>query len=313
MVDVIFGTDRFQVQETIKNIQKEVRGQHGNFETLVFSTSSQNFDLNNVVEALMTVSLFGDRKFVVLLIENEKDLAKLDEAVLLDLVSYDNFDTNLVIWFCKKPLAKTKIKKAIDINARVHELKALDDAEFLRRLTQYAQSKGVSMERDAMLEFSKRLNKDLLRSQKEFEKFEVLGRSITRRDVVSLVNESFDDAQFALSNALMDRNVKQAFAVYHRLIEQKIDPLALLGMIGSSLRGVYQVMALVGEGYHLSKIVEVSTMSSGQVRYIMSTQKRNPKEVLALLNDLGRLDQDAKLGKIDRFLAFEMFMISLAK
>lgn len=311
MVDVIFGTDRFQVQKEIDRIQDKAKKDFGNFERLSFASSDPDFNLQDVYESVMTMSLFGERKFIVFLIESEKDAGKLDENILLELIQLDQFDINLVIWMAKKPLAKTKLKKLIDKHARVSDLKKVDLQGVSNVVNQQLREMGLRMEPSALSLFLKRINGDLLRANTELEKLSVLDGVISLEHIDTLVNESFDDAQFALSNALMDKNLKEAFAVYHRLLESKMDPLALLGMIASSLRGVYQVMILTSEGYNHQTIADLSGMSIGQVKYVVRSQRRNPQDVLRLLNDLADIDQKAKLGLIDRHLSFELFMLKL--
>lgn len=311
MVDVIFGTDRFQVQKEIDRIQDKAKKDFGNFERLSFASSDPDFNLQDVYESVMTMSLFGERKFIVFLIESEKDAGKLDENILLELIQLDQFDINLVIWMAKKPLAKTKLKKLIDKHARVSDLKKVDLQGVSNVVNQQLREMGLRMDPNALSLFLKRINGDLLRANTELEKLSVLDGVISLEHIDTLVNESFDDAQFALSNALMDKNLKEAFAVYHRLLESKMDPLALLGMIASSLRGVYQVMILTSEGYNHQTIADLSGMSIGQVKYVVRSQRRNPQDVLRLLNNLADIDQKAKLGLIDRHLSFELFMLKL--
>lgn len=311
MVDVIFGTDRFQVQKEIDRIQDKAKKDFGNFERLSFASSDPDFNLQDVYESVMTMSLFGEGKFIVFLIESEKDAGKLDENILLELIQLDQFDINLVIWMAKKPLAKTKLKKLIDKHARVSDLKKVDLQGVRNVVNQQLREMGLRMDPNALSLFLKRINGDLLRANTELEKLSVLDGVISLEHIDTLVNESFDDAQFALSNALMDKNLKEAFAVYHRLLESKMDPLALLGMIASSLRGVYQVMILTSEGYNHQTIADLSGMSIGQVKYVVRSQRRNPQDVLRLLNDLADIDQKAKLGLIDRHLSFELFMLKL--
>lgn len=311
MVDVIFGTDRFQVLKEIQRIEKSIQKDYGDFEKLTFASSDANFNLQDVYESVMTLSLFGERKLIVFLIESEKDADKLDETMLHELVQMDQFDINLVMWLAKKPLAKTKLKKLIDKHTKVHDLKKVDLQSVANNVNEILAAKDMIMESNALSLFLQRINGDLLRAHTEIEKLSVLDGFITLEHVDSLVNESFDDAQFALSNALMDRNLKAAFDVYHRLLEAKMDPLALLGMIASSLRGVYQVMVLTADGYQAQSIADISGMSTGQVRYVMRSQRRNPRDVLKLLNQLADIDQKAKLGLIDRHLSFELFILGL--
>lgn len=311
MVNVIFTTDRFLAQKEIDKLEKQVSKDYGSYEKLVFSAADSGFLIDDVYESVMTMSLFNERKFIVLLIETEKEMKSLDEGKLSELIQMNQFEVNLVIWFGKKPLAKTSIRKLIDKHTVVSDLKKMDQQSFNLIVKNRINEMHLSFEPAAFQLFLTRINQDLLRAEIELNKLSVLDGSISLAHVDNLVNESFDDAQFALSNALMDRNLKESFAVYHRLLENKMDPLALLGMVASSLRGVYQVMSLSGEGYQAQKIADISGMSIGQVRYTMRSQKRNPMDVLYLLNELAEIDQKSKLGLIDRHLSFELFMIKL--
>ncbi len=311
MVDVIFGTDRFLVKKQIESIERQIKKDYGDFEYLSFNSSDSDFRLDQVYESVMTLSLFGERKLVVFFIDNDKDLAKLDEAMLFELLQTKQFEINLVFVMDKKPLAKTKVRKIIDTHTKVHDIKKASGDEVGRFVKERMQHYNVQMDNMAQRLFIQRIQNDLVRAEVELQKLSVLDGVVTLSHVESLVSQSFDDAQFALSNALMDRNLKEAFAVYHRLLENKMDPLALLGMVASSLRGVYQVMVLAGEGFQAQSIADISGMSIGQVRFVQRSQRRNPKEVLNLLNELADLDQKAKLGLIDRHLSFEMFMLRL--
>ena len=311
MVNVIFGNDRFLVQKEIDRLEAKVKEDYGVFEKLSFSASDSQFRLDHVYESIMTLSLFNERKFVVLYIETEKDMKNVDETTLMELIQMNQFEVNLVIWMGKKPLAKSPLRKIIDKHAQVSDVKKLDQQTFSAVVRNKMNQLGMSMQTQAFNMFLMRVNGDLLRAEVELQKLSVLDGPITLNHVEHLVSESFDDAQFALTNALMDRNLTEAFAVYHRLLEAKMDPLALLGMVASSLRGVYQVMILTADGYQPQAIADLSGMSIGQVKYVSRSQRRNPLDVLSLLNDLADIDQRAKLGLIDRHLSFELFMLRL--
>lgn len=311
MVNVIFGKDRFLVQKEIDRLEKKVSEDYGVFEKLSFSASDSQFQIDDVYESVMTLSLFNERKFVVLLIESDKEMKQVDEGKLIEMLEMSPFEVNLVLWFGKKPLAKTALRKMIDKHAEISDIKKLDNQTFGSIMKHKMSALGIQMQSSAFNLFLKRVNGDLLRAEVELDKMSVLDGPITLDHVEQLVSESFDDEQFALTNALMDRNLKESLNVYHRLLEAKIYPLALLGMVASSLRGVYQVMILRGDGYQAAEIAEISGMSYKQVQYVMRTQRRNPSDVLQLLNDLAEIDQRAKLGLIDRHLSFELFMLRL--
>src|SRR5699024_3998007 len=128
-----------------------------------------------------------------LLIDQEKDLAKIDEAQLIDLIEIPNYDVNLIIWLIKKPLAKTKLKKTIDKFAKLTDVKGLSTSDFDKRLNNKIKGSNVQFYGLAKNEFSKRLGGNLLRIDRELEKFAVLDRVITMDDVQSLVSPVLED------------------------------------------------------------------------------------------------------------------------
>lgn len=310
MVDVIFGSDSFLVKETISNIQGKLTDVD---EFLSFSSSDRLFDLNRVVEACHTVSLFQSRKCVTFMIDQEKDLLKMDEALLINLIEKPNYDVNLIIWFAKKPLAKTKIKKSIDKFAKVTDLKSLSSSDFDRRVKDAIDHYGLVFDAQAQREFIKRLDGNLLRIDSELSKLKLLDKKIGVSEVVSLVAASLENDVFEFNKALVSRNSKRAFELYQGFLELKMDPLALLGMVAYGLRNLFQVSLLTDEHMSREGIARKLSMSSYVVNLTRSDLSASTDFIIGLLNQLAQLDQDIKLGKVDRFVAFELFMIDVIR
>lgn len=310
MVSVIYGSDRFLVKERIN----EIKASLDNVDEFVsFSSSDRQFDLSMVVEACQTVSLFSDRKCITFLIDQEKDLAKLDEGVLINLIEQVSYEVTLIIWFIKKPLAKTKLKKVIDKFAKLSDVKGLSTSDFEKRVSIAMNVYNVAFETSAKQEFMKRLGGDLLRLDRELEKFSVLDRKIKLDDVILLVSDVLEDNVFEFNKALVSRNSKRAFELYQGFLEMKMDPLALIGMVAYGLRNLFQVSLLTD--HHISKAEMGSRlgMSSYIVNLTQNDRSASTGFILELLNNLAGIDQDIKLGKVDRFVAFELFMIDVIR
>lgn len=314
MVEVIFSNDKLLAQEKIAGVKKQIEKDYGVFESFEFSTQAQNFKLDAVEEALYTISMFHERKLVVLMIESDKDAAKLDEEKLCSLLSVNDFSVNFLVWFAKKPLAKTKVKKTIDKHAKIYDLKAMDDRTFQTRVQNLSTDYNVTFNSNAFNLFVSRLDKNFQSADSYLSMFSSLGRAIDPVDVESLVSKSVFSTNlntdvFALPNALLQKDLKLSFEIYHQLLKQKSDPLALLGLVGSSLRNIFQISALTRKGYSKQGVADILQMSTGQVNFLSRNMLREPQAVLALLNELGRIDQEVKLGKLDRFVAFELFLL----
>ncbi|QIK70449.1 DNA polymerase III subunit delta [Erysipelothrix sp. HDW6C] len=312
MLDVIFGKNDYLIQQKIDKILKDQLQNYGEAEVLRFDMLDREFTMDAVFEAAFTVSLFGDKKRIILTIR-EKEAKKASEEQLLELMGASSFEISVVLVFDKKPLAKTKLKKQIDKTANVHTISELTENETVNYVNQEVKRRGLSMNERAVNLFASRVGIDLLRMQQEFDKLEVLGRAITEVDVELLVARSLDDNIFALSDALVKKKMNETFTVYHDLLALKMDPLALIGMVAASLRRTFQVSALVEAHYQANDIARKLDISEKQAHFLVRYQAGNATTILSLLNRLGQIDQDVKLGKIDRFVAFELFMIEVMR
>ena len=70
MIHVIYGDNRYLGIEKINFLIDEFRKKTQNFERIDFESSDSSFDFNSVLEAVSTVSLFGDTRLVVVRIES---------------------------------------------------------------------------------------------------------------------------------------------------------------------------------------------------------------------------------------------------
>ncbi|WP_166083039.1 DNA polymerase III subunit delta [Erysipelothrix anatis] len=312
MLDVIYGTDRFQIQEHIKRIENEHRGQHGDFDLVKIDMASKEFHIDQLEEAVMTFSLFGGNKLVVFS-HRDKEQKKAPEAELIQLLERSSLEVRIVIIFDKKPLAKTKIKKFLDKHAQNHVLDTVDVGLINQRIRDAIKAQNIQIQEAAIQLLVQRIENDLVQLESELNKLSVLGRPITKEDVNVLVSRPFESEIFKLSNAILDRNVTEAFALYQDFLELKMDPLSLIGLIAFSLRRIYQVSALYEAHLMANTISEILEISSKQAAFLIRNQIRDSRSVLMLLNMLAEIDQNVKLGKIDQYIAFELFLLQIKK
>ncbi|AZK44577.1 MULTISPECIES: DNA polymerase III subunit delta [Erysipelothrix] len=307
MIDVIVGKEPSLIKRKVESIIKEYENQYGVFDVSHFDTRDKGFLFDHVLESALTVSLFGDKKAVVL--STHDDLIKEMETSLSELMAQSMFDVSLIVIFEKKPLAKSVMGKAIAKHARVHQIKDPDVGQLSILMKQEIERLEFKMSNAAMVELLERVGDDTTRLYQELNKLSLVGQDIEKEHVVKLISKNIDEDIFAISNALLDKNIGKAFSVYQNLLAQKVDPLALLGLIGSSFRKIYQISALYEQGISNKGIADRLSLSEKQVYFLVKNQMRPSFGLLELLNQLAQIDQDVKQGKIDRFVAFELFMI----
>ena len=161
--------------------------------------------------------------------------------------------------------------------------------------------------------FLDRIGEDYSRMENELEKLALLETLIDEDLVEKMITQDISRDIFALGNALLDKNASEAFRIYHSLLTQRNDPLNLAPLVAASLRTIYQVETLVRRGYSQDMIIDTLKISKGQYWVVSNRQVGKVNNVLSILNTLSDLDQNSKLGNIDRFVAFELFMIEMCQ
>lgn len=304
MIDIVIGNNRYLLKNKTTEILKKYRKEQGDFNVVEFSAQDRNFEMNHFLQACSTVSLFNEHSSVVF---NVDDINKKNEEVLVDILENIPYEVNLILQFTKKPLVKSPLGKAIK-GLNIHSVKKPSSSDVVTYLKQEIKKRGIDIQPSAQRELELRLKNDPSRAMQELLKLELMGETISKKDVEQLIVMPDEENVFSLSNAVLDKNTDLAFRIYHDFLENKMSPLALMGLLASSFRRIFQISALADQGYSAQMISRDLSLSEKQVFYLMRNQLRPYKKVLKLLNDLSQIDQDFKLGKVDLFIAFEMWM-----
>lgn len=308
MIKTLIGNDPIQKQLEMNKIIDEESRQYGDIEIIKFNASDKDFKFELPMLALRTQSMFDTRKAIVLEI-SDKSLAKGNENLLIELLGYASHDVLLIVLLDKKPLAKSPLKKVLESKTQIIKIEAMSSMQRATYIATKVKEKGINISANLVELLDQRIGDDLVRLENELNKLSVLERKIQTNDIYNLVSQDMDDNIFALSDAVLKKNLKNALEVYHSLTQQKIDPLALFGMLASSLRRSYQVNAMLSMNMSAQEIAVQLGMSDKQVYFISKNQRSNHLTTMRLLNQLADKEQQAKSGKIDRFVALELFLI----
>lgn len=304
MIDIVIGTNEYLKQSKIDEILKTYESKQGPASLRKFDTNAKNFSMDQVLEACTTVSLFEEHTSVVLYVDS---LKKDDENLLMELLKQNIYEVNLIVNFIKKPLASSALGKVLK-NLKIHQVKALPEKDVNAYIKQEIKKRKINIDSQALSYLLDSLGKYPQRLDQELNKLELYGESINLETIKQIVSPSLEDNIFALSDAVLKRDVNSAFEVYHDLIENNVEPLALMGLVSSSFRRIYQISALKSRSYVNKELAEVLSMSEKQVYFLSRNRLRPYQEVHKLLSELSTIDQDVKLGKVDRYVAFELWL-----
>jgi DNA polymerase-3 subunit delta len=139
---------------------------------------------------------------------------------------------------------------------------------------------------------------------------------ITKEDIDELVVKKMGDSKeltFAFTRSLALKDKKDALEKYRELLSYNIEPLSIIGLLGSQIRIIYQV-----------KLLEKKRLSDREIAAILEeksdyrikktrelTRLYSEEELLQLMQKLSDIDLKIKTSEVDGNSLIELFIINL--
>ncbi|MDE5977622.1 MAG: DNA polymerase III subunit delta, partial [Turicibacter sp.] len=132
-------------------------------------------------------------------------------------------------------------------------------------------------------------------------------------DVVDLlVARQLEDNVFLLTDALLKRQVKEAYLIYEDLLTQNEEPFKLLILIANQFRLMSQVIALSKQGYREADMAKMLNVHPYRVKLMYEQAYRFEQETITkYLYQLAEIDHKIKVGLLQKELALELFILNL--
>ena len=309
---ILHGLDEGRIKQKIDALKKKHKIQ----ENIVYFDASKD-DQQDILNEMDTMSIFDDIKMIV--VENatflsSKDTTKYD---INEFIERSSKEESVIIVFCcpsdKLDTRKKAVKQMISLST-VYVLIALDEKALPSYLQEQLKKLDLKMDKDALKWFQARAGTDALRIEQELIKFKTFNDHITLKDVQDLmVCEPLNDV-FKMVDALFERNALRLLAYYRNFRKLNMEPVAINGLLASQIRFLMQVRILMDQGY--SKDAIASMLKAHPYRVQINMQRAyhfTSDELLEKLAMLAKLDQDMKMGLVDKDEGFEQFILNMIK
>jgi len=272
--------------------------------------------LDNALEDLDTYSFLSSKKIVIIrnieIISTEDEKSHLEH--LYKYIDNPNPD-NLLIIECKKLNNTTKLAKELKKRCKVIEL------EMTPKQIIKAYLKGYDVRDDAINLIDEYCLSDITKIESECNKlknYKSDDKKITKEDVKELVVKKLGDPKdltFAFSRALALKDKSDALEKYRELLNYNIEPLSMIGLLGSQIRIIYQVKILQKRNMSDDEIAKMLEEKSSY--RIKKTRELTPlyteDELLKLMQKLSMIDYKLKTTDNDPFSELENFILNIDK
>ena len=303
------NTDPIVIKNETKNLIKK-----NNFEgSQVSIYDIEEVPLEKALEDLDTYGFLSSKKVVII---KNIDILKYDDNKkdLDHLFKYleNSSSDNLLIIEVKKLDNKTKLSKELKKKCNYIE-SSLNTKSFIK-----GQLKGYDISQDTINLLDEYCLEDITKIYNECEKlkeYRIDEKKITSEDVRELVVRKQGDTKettFQFSRALAEKNKKEALNLFNSLLEKNNDSIAIVGLLASQLRIIYQVKIL--EERNMSDREIASTLGEKEFRIKKTrelTRLYSRDELNKLIITLSDIDLKMKTTDIDPKHLIQMFIINL--
>lgn len=324
---LLTGLESYRINERKKQIITETVGKATELSVSTYRDVEES-SLDLVLEDCAAISFFAEKKVVIY--ENPSffklkksgkktsstnlgsDEQALDRGLnqLMDYLKNPNELTTLVI-IVDKDLGKNAIVTQLSKVMLYQNFAKVNQTEFQQIVRSDLNQNQLRLDQGALNELFLRLPLDIENWKRELDKLVLYPGKLTTKVIKELVCKPLEDDVFALSNAVMNKNLSQAINIYHDLlVNDKYVSIPLIGLLASQLRFNCQCKILLEHQYTLNEIAsELNAHSYRVQKTLENTQYATSKDYLKLLSDLAKLDQSVKTGKIDAVVGLELFIM----
>ena len=315
----IYGSEGYLLKKELnKIIKSDDLNDHIN--AVYYDGMASDFSVEQIIEDANTISLFTERK--VIIVNNPSFLFNqtLSDEQLLTFEEYlhDSSTFTTLIFYVETNEQNSidqrkKIFKLLVKNCRTIHIGSLNADDFRRIVVDDLRKYKIIIDKKAVEELIARLPIDIANWKTELSKLKLYGKNLNKNDISFLISRSLDDNVFIMVNAVMRHNLKLAVEAWRDLAIMKHDPIELIAILASQFRFMYQC-GILARKYDNKQIADILNAKIARVNITMNNSRNiTTTQIMSLLAKLADLDQKIKLGIIDKQLGFELFLIEATR
>lgn len=322
MIYLIFGNQTATIKSRTKKISKEALQEIDDMNFVRFDAS--NVLIKEIIDECNYIPLGYDKKVVVaedcyfLLKPRPKNKieSEQDYDSLMEYLEHPNEDCELILTVSSSKVdTASEMYKLIQNNGKIMQIADPDVKTWSDYVTHYCkETLKLDIEYDALIELSNRTEGDVSLFQNNAKKLALYSNKITLDDVKLLVARPLEDNAFQLFNYLIQGKNEKALSLFRDLRVTNVEPISLIGMLANQFRLLNQIIYLSNAGLNNDSIAKELNIKVGRVAIIRKyTYAISMETASNTLDALFNLDLQIKSGLVDRFYAFELFLITFKR
>lgn len=306
-VTTIVGKNSFMAHQALSDLKQQFIKKNGQSGLKELSAEDATYD--DVAEGIFSIGLFSEATMLILrdISKNTHLQDKLTDQLEnvpseSELVLYDpNIDKRSVFY-------KTLQKKTELIDA-----KPLDERAVGAWTKEHFKELGGELSLGDANLLAQRVNFDQWALKNELDKLINISQKPTRKLIEEVVDESFNETIFRLTDLAFSGQKQKAVELYREMLENRIDPHYVLSMLIWQLH-IVLVAAWMSDGKSMDETAKEAKISPYVLKKSQGLARRTTKaELRAVVAAAAELDIGLKTGTQSQpDIAVELLLIKIA-
>ncbi|MYL33408.1 DNA polymerase III subunit delta [Pontibacillus yanchengensis] len=320
-VYLLYGTESYLVQDIQQAIvQYGLTEEEQEVNLSIYDL--EEFPIQEVVMDAETFPFFGERKILICknasLFKAKPDKAQVehDMSVLQQYLT-EPVDYSILVFIApyEKVDERKKVIKQIKQQGKVIPCQSLKEHEMSDWIQSIARELHINIESAAIDVFIQENGTNLMAIRNELQKMSsyVGDEGTITKDIAEMLAAHNPQASaLKLVDAVMNQNVEQAILLYKDLEKQNEEPIALLALLASQFRLIYQSKLLKQKGYSQNQMAQQIKAHPFAIKMALKRERGFSEGQLAQITQLlTEADASMKQGKMEKNLSFELLLYEL--
>ncbi|WP_067837124.1 DNA polymerase III subunit delta [Amphibacillus sediminis] len=318
---LIYGQERYLIEQTIATILNQVID-HEDRDDNVLRYDLMDVSIEDVLLEVETYPFFGSEKVVIanyayfLTAKQEKAPVEHNlESLLAYINNPVDFSTLILIAPYEKLDERKKITKTLKKQAFTVQCEEVKSWHLDKWITHLSNQYGIALDQASQDLLMQEAGTNLALIEKEIEKLALAvgdQKQVSIELAKDLIAHQGHASGLKLVDTVMEQDLIKAISTFRDLIRVNEEPIALLALLASQLRTLYQVKILKQKGYSQKQMAQQLKVHPYVIKMASEREKAfSLEQIYQALNQCTQTDSDIKQGKLDKSLAFELLLYRL--
>ena len=312
-VYLLIGREDFLKREFLQDLRRRLfqNESSAGLNSKVFHSKTDS--LNDLFDFLRTAPFLSEARMAVL--RGAEDLSGQEKERLLSWLSSPPASGVLAIVSEEGSVKKDPFLKALSQKARLVACHPPFERDLQAWIDGRVKKSGLTIERGAIFLLIERAGRGLGHLNSALEQLAVYvhpRRSVTLKDVESLLGKSVQADTFELADTLLEKDAKAALGMIGSLLKEGTRAYEILAVLAGQLERLGRAAALSERGTPMADITgELKVHPFFAEKFARQVRRSSAAELRRLLQKLLACDEAVKTGQVSDRLALERFVLEL--